>query len=154
MTEGKLPAAKPLPAHLRRHAGAAAAGREIRLPEHPRRRLQRQAQLAFDEGLQRAAAAQPPRHSYPELVPKVDADGNDIGGVRSYMLQVPLGTYTGWNHRRAGFMEDDLCGLQGSYIPFAKTPADRGADPRPSLQERYGSHANYVAKVEAAARNW
>jgi hypothetical protein len=66
------------------------------------------------------------------------------------MLQVPLGTYTGWNHRRSGFMEDDLCGLQGSYIPFAKTRADRGADPRPSLQERYGSHANYVAKVEAA----
>ena len=47
-------------------------------------------------------------------------------------------------------MEDDLCGLQGSYIPFAKTAADRGVDPRPSLQERYGSHANYVAKVEAA----
>ena len=102
-------------------------------------------------------SVQPPRSlpgtAYPELVPKVDADGNDIGGVRSYMLQVPLGTYTGWNHRRAGFMEDDLCGLQGSYIPFAKTPADRGADPRPSLQERYGSHANYVAKVEAAAAN-
>ena len=91
-----------------------------------------------------------PGTAYPELVPKVDADGNDIGGVRSYMLQVPLATYTGWNHRRAGYMEDDLCGLQGSSIPFAKTAADRGADPRPSLQERYGSHANYVAKVEAA----
>jgi hypothetical protein len=57
----------------------------------------------------------------------------------------------GWNHRRAGYMEDELCGLQGSYIPFAKTAAERGADPRPSLQERYGSKEAYVAKVEAAA---
>lgn len=91
-----------------------------------------------------------PGTEYPELVPKVDADGNDIDGVRSYQLQVPLGTYTGWNHRRAGYMEDELCGLQGAYIPFAKTAAERGAEPRPSLRERYGTHANYVAKVEAA----
>ena len=66
-------------------------------------------------------------------------------------LQAPVGTYMGWNDRRAGYMEDELCGLQGSYIPFAKTAADRGADPRPSLQERYGSKDGYVLKVEAAA---
>ena len=96
---------------------------------------------------------QPPRNlpgtEYSELVPKVDADGNDIGGIRSVALEVPLATYMGWNHRRSGFMENELCGLQGTTIPFAKTAADRGADPRPSLQERYGSHASYVAKVEA-----
>ena len=92
-----------------------------------------------------------PGTEYPALAPKVDADGNDIGGIRSVALQVPLATYMGWNHRRAGFMEDELCNLQGSTIPFAKTAAERGADPRPSLQERYGSKANYVAKVEAAA---
>ncbi len=100
-------------------------------------------------------SVQPPRAipntNYPALVPKVDADGNDIAGIRSATLQVPLGSYMGWNHRRAGFREDDICDLQGSYIPFAKTAAERGADPRPSLQERYGSHANYVARVEAAA---
>ncbi len=100
-------------------------------------------------------SVQPPRSipgtAYPALAPKVDADGNDIGGIRSVALEVPLATYTGWNHRRAGFMEDELCGLQGSTIPFAKTAAERGADPRPSLAERYGTHANYVAKVEAAA---
>ncbi len=98
---------------------------------------------------------QPPRNipgaEYPALAPKVDADGNDIGGVRSVALEVPLATYMGWNHRRAGFMENELCNLQGSTIPFAKTAAERGADPRPSLQERYGSHAAYAAKVEAAA---
>jgi hypothetical protein len=100
---------------------------------------------------------QPPRSipgtQYPALAPKVDSDGNDIGGIRSVALQVPVATYMGWNHRRAGFMEDELCGLQGTTLPFAKTAAERGADPRPSLQERYGSKANYVAKVEAAAAN-
>ncbi len=100
-------------------------------------------------------SVQPPRSvpgtAYPALAPKVDADGNDIGGIRSVALEVPLATYMGWNHRRAGFMEGELCGLQGSTIPFAKTAAERGADPRPSLAERYGTHANYVAKVEAAA---
>jgi len=100
---------------------------------------------------------QPPRSipgtEYPALAPKVDSDGNDIGGIRSVALQVPLATYMGWNHRRAGFMEDELCGLQGTTVPFAKTAAERGTDPRPSLQERYGSKANYVAKVEAAAAN-
>ena len=98
--------------------------------------------------------SQPVRHTtagYTVLVPKVDSDGNDIGGIRSTMLQAPLGTYTGWNLRRAGAIEGEGCGLQGSYIPFAKTAAERGADPRPSLAERYGTHARYVAQVRAAA---
>ena len=99
---------------------------------------------------------QPPRHlagkQYPVFVPKVDADGNELPGVRSVDLQVPLGTHTGWNLRRKEFMEDRSCYLEGSFIPFARTKAERGADPRPSLQERYGSKANYVKQVEAAAR--
>lgn len=98
---------------------------------------------------------QPPQHvpgtRYSVLVPKVDTDGNDMAGVRSVALQVPLGTYTGWNERRAGFREGEYCGLMGSYFPFAKAAAGRGDDPRPSLQERYGSQDAYVAKVEAAA---
>ena len=98
---------------------------------------------------------QPPQRipgtEYPALVPKVDADGNDIGGIRSVALEVPVATYMGWNHRRSGYMENELCGLQGTTIPFAKTAAERGGDPRLSLQERYGSKTNYVARVEAAA---
>ena len=86
------------------------------------------------------------------LVPKVDADGNDIAGVRSVAVQVPVATYMGWNQRRAGFIEGEFCDLRGSYVPFAKTAAERGNDPRPSLQERYGSQAGYVAKVEEAAQ--
>jgi hypothetical protein len=66
---------------------------------------------------------------------------------------VPLGTYTGWNLRKAGFMENEFCDLQGSYIPFARTRTERGEDPRPSLQERYGSKDAYVARVKAAAES-
>ena len=97
---------------------------------------------------------QPTRHTsaeYKVLVPKVDRDGNDVAGIRSVFVQVPLGTYTGWNTRRAGFMGGESCGASGSFIPFAKKAADRGTDPRLSLEERYGTHARYVEQVRAAA---
>jgi hypothetical protein len=97
----------------------------------------------------------PPRHvpgtEYGVRVPQVDGDGNDIGGIRSVMLQVPVGTYTGWNLRAAGFMEGLPCLASGSFIPFAKTAAERGNDPRPSLEERYGTHQRYVDRVRTAA---
>ena len=83
----------------------------------------------------------------------MDSDGNDIDGLRSITLQVPLGTYTGWNVRRAGFGEGDACDLTGSYIPFAASKAQRmqSGDSRPSLEERYGTVANYTALATAAA---
>lgn len=86
---------------------------------------------------------------YDVRVPAVDGDGNEADGVRSVALQVPLGTYTGWNRRRAGFAESDLCYLVGGFFPFARTRAERAAtdDPRPSLEERYGTHEGYVAAV-------
>jgi hypothetical protein len=86
------------------------------------------------------------------LVPAVNTDGNEIDGIQSVTLRAPLGTYTGWNLRSAGFSEGDLCFLSGSFIPFATTKAERQAsgDPRPSLQERYGPNAGYVAAVTAA----
>ena len=85
--------------------------------------------------------------------PRVDADGNEVAGLRSVGLEAPLGTHTGWNLRRAGFAEDEECGLTGSFIPFAATRAQREAsgDPRLSLEERYGDHAGYVAAVRTAA---
>jgi hypothetical protein len=92
---------------------------------------------------------------YPSLVPQVDADGNDIDGLRSHILQAPLGTYTGWNVRAAGFSQGDACDLTGGYIPFAVTKAQRIAsgDPRLSLQERYGNTAGYVSAVTAAVNS-
>ncbi len=87
------------------------------------------------------------------LVPKVDADGTDVGGVPSVLRQAPLGTYLGWNVTASGFNKGRICGLAGGYVPFAKTKADRVAsnDPRPSLEERYKNHDAYVAAVKAAA---
>ena len=91
--------------------------------------------------------------AYPVLMPQVDPDGNTIDGLRNTTVQAPLGTYVGWNVRRAGFSEGDSCDLTGAFIPFARTLQERLAngDPRPSLQERYPTHAAYVARVQAAA---
>lgn len=91
--------------------------------------------------------------SYGVLVPQVDADGNDLAGIRSVFQQVPIGTYLGWNLFRAGRLEGGMCNLQGSFIPFAKTRAERLAvgDDRPSLEERYPAKDTYVAAFKAAA---
>jgi hypothetical protein len=100
----------------------------------------------------------PPRQigngAYTILVPKVDADGNDLAGIRLPAVQVPIGSYTGWNLQPRRLAEDELSGLLGSFIAFAKTKAarKRARDPRPSLQERYKNHNDYVAKVSRAAR--
>jgi hypothetical protein len=100
--------------------------------------------------------AEPPRMgaAYPVLVPQVDADGNHTDGLRNTAVEVPLGTYTGWNVRKAGFSEGDSCDLIGAFIPFFRTKAERIAagDPRPSLEERYPTHEAYVQKVRAAAK--
>jgi hypothetical protein len=86
-------------------------------------------------------------------VPKVDADGNEVGGVPSALHQAPLGTYLGWNVARTGFSRGRNPGFSGGYIPFAKSKADRlhSGDPRPSLEERYRDQAGYVAAVKTAA---
>jgi hypothetical protein len=101
--------------------------------------------------------AEPPRVGapYPVLLPQVDAEGNPIDGLRNTAVEAPLGTYTGWNVRKAGFSEGDSCDLIGAFIPFFRTKAERVAagDPRPSLEERYPTHEVYVEKVRAAAKN-
>ncbi len=90
--------------------------------------------------------------SYGVLVPQVDADGNDLGGIRSVVAMVPVGTYTGWNLGRRDRFENGFCNLQGSFIPFAATKAEREAtgDSRLSIAERYPTKDAYVAKLRAA----
>ena len=92
--------------------------------------------------------------AYTILVPKVDRDGNDVGGIRLPAIEAPLGTYTGWNLRPAGLAEGELAGLLGSFIPFALTKAERlkSGDPRLSLEERYKHTNDYVSRVSRAAR--
>jgi hypothetical protein len=102
------------------------------------------------------STVEPPRAgsaTYGVLVPQVDGDGNDLGELRSLHLQVPVGTYTGWNLGRAGRFEDGFCSLQGSFVPFARTRTERLAigDPRPSLEERYPTREAYVEAVRRAA---
>ena len=91
-------------------------------------------------------------HDYPLLVPTVDADGNEIAGLRSPDVAAPLGTLTGWNIRGEGFAAGALM-VVGSFIPFAGTAEERSAsgDPRRSLTERYPKHTDYVDAVTRAA---
>jgi hypothetical protein len=92
---------------------------------------------------------------YVVYVPKANADGLDVGGVRPLEIRVPVGTHTGWNIRSTQTRGPNLCALDGSFIPFARTREERlaAADPRSSLQERYGSHDGYVEAVRDAARD-
>ena len=90
----------------------------------------------------------------PFLVPAVDKDGNDTGGIRLPEIAVPLATYTGWNFRDPSTgAPTEIISLQGSFIPFARTKAERlkTGDPRLSIEERYPGREAYLAKVKAAA---
>ncbi|MEO7653289.1 MAG: alpha/beta hydrolase domain-containing protein, partial [Bryobacteraceae bacterium] len=104
------------------------------------------------------AAIEPPKigKAFPALVPQVDADGTDTAGIRMPDIQAPLATFTGWNLRAPELgAPDELVSGQGSYIPFARTRAERAKnkDPRLSVEERYKDREDYLAKVEAAARS-
>ena len=100
---------------------------------------------------------QPPgvKSVLPTLVPRVDVDGNELGGVPVVLHDAPLGTYLGWNVTSEGFFKGRTCSFSGGMIPFATTKAERvrDGDPRLSLEERYGDHDGYVAAVQAAADN-
>jgi alpha/beta hydrolase family protein len=89
--------------------------------------------------------------AYATRVSAVDADGNEIAGIRLPPIAVPVGTHTGWNAYKSA--PGELCDRDGSFIAFAHTKAEREAtgDPRPSLAERYGTRSAYAAKVGAAA---
>ena len=95
------------------------------------------------------------RRVFAMKAPRVDADGNELGGVPIVLHDAPLGTYVGWNITASGFFKGRSCSYDAGMIPFAITRADRLAsgDPRLSLEERYGDHDGYVAAVRKAAAN-
>ena len=106
----------------------------------------------------------PIKHVIRMLVPKVDSDGNELGGVPTVLRDAPLGTYLGWNitagpgdfgYAGRPFHAGQVCNYVGGMVPFAKTHAERmlTGDPRLSLEERYLTHDGYVAAVKAAANN-
>ncbi len=92
---------------------------------------------------------------YPTLVPQVNRDGIDAGGIAIPEIAVPLGTFTGWNYQIPVHPNlDYLAGLVGSFIPFSPTAADRQAsgDSRLSIAERYMGRDDYIEKLRTAAQ--
>ena len=90
--------------------------------------------------------------------PKVNADGNEIGGVPVVLAGAPLGTYLGWNVTADGdrpFHAGQICNCVGGMLPFARTESERQrrSDLRPSLEARHKDHDGYVAAVKVAADN-
>jgi alpha/beta hydrolase family protein len=108
----------------------------------------------FDEGgiMSVFPPAAVPGKEYPIQVPQVNADGNDLGGVRYPNMQVPIGTCLGWALRKSGFAEGELLSTNGCIVTFARTKGEREAkgDPRLSIEERYASHEAYVQAVGKA----
>jgi hypothetical protein len=87
-------------------------------------------------------------------VPSVDADGNDVAGVRMPEQTAPLATYTGWNLFNANSgPTDEISSMVGSFIRFARTKAEREAkkDPRLSIEERYPSRQDYLGRISDAS---
>ena len=98
---------------------------------------------------------QPPKvgDAFPVLVPQVDADGNERDGVRMPEISVPLATYASWNLRDPAIgAPDQRVSFEDSYIPFPKTAAQRQktADPRRSIDERYGNREEYISRYAKA----
>jgi hypothetical protein len=92
--------------------------------------------------------------AFPVLVPQVDADGNELAGIRVPELVVPVATYTGWNlfNERSG-PTDVVSSMQGSFIPFGgtKSERERTGDPRRSVEERYQSRSQFSDRIAQAA---
>jgi len=108
----------------------------------------------FDEGI---LTTLPPNNAgspYPVFVPRTDADGNDLAGIRLPAVAAPRATFTGWALRAPAFGGPDLCDAAGQQIDFPATRDERLAsgDPRPSLEERYPDLQAYLDVVAAAAQ--
>ena len=89
--------------------------------------------------------------NYPLLLPQVDSDGNELAGLRTAAVAVPLGTYTGWNlyDARVG-PPTEMIDLQGAFIPLAPTSAIRlDGDTRPAINERFANRDEYLGRVSA-----
>ena len=113
--------------------------------------------LDYGPGWRRGILEREPPHvgkPYGVLVPQVDPDGIDLGGIRLPEVAVPLATYTGWNPRApASGAPRELANSMGAWIPFPRDAAEREhtGDSRLSIRERYPSRRDYLQKVQAAA---
>jgi hypothetical protein len=125
----------------------------VRLPKAPHQAFR--TDYGPDFASRGIGAIEPPKAGkpFPTLLPQVDADGNETAGIRLPDVQVPLGTYTGWNLRDAAIgAPTEQMSLIGGFHPFPATKAQRAAkkDPRPAIEERYSGKDDYTAKINAA----
>jgi hypothetical protein len=150
VTEGVEPPASRVPCLA---TGTLVAPEALRFPAIPGVQVPRCANriVVLDDWV---APRSSPDAAYVALVPQVDADGNEVAGIRLPPIAVPLATYTGWNLYAAPYPEGEFCDREGSYLPFAASQAERKAhgDPRLSLAERYSSHEAYVQQVDQMVR--
>ena len=123
--------------------------RVIRLDYGPETHLGRQTTLPPVDG-----------ETYPAVVSDIDADFNETAGIRLPDLTVPVATYSGWNLRHPDSGNPELYigitgGLAGWTLPFAtnRTAREASGDPRPSIEERYGSREDYLQLVRKAAED-
>ncbi len=105
----------------------------------------------------RIATIEPPeiKGNYVVKVPAMGPDGNERGTLNLPAISVPLASYTSWNLRDESIgAAGELLNLQGSYVPLARTKAERqtAKDPRPSLEELYRGYDDYEQKYMAAAQ--
>jgi hypothetical protein len=89
---------------------------------------------------------------YPSLVCQVDACGNELAGIRTPDIAVPIGTYTGWNFYESAEARGELFNQTGAYIPLRLTRAQAAVqgDSRPALEDLYESHTAYIERVRSA----
>ena len=128
-------------------------GTGARLPQSPLTALRLDFGPNWSSGI---VSNEPPLIGDPfvQLVPAVDANGNDRAGIRLPEIEVPLATQTGWNYRHPNIgAADRLSSEIGSYFPFARTAAEReqNNDARLSIAERYRDKSDYLGRVTEAA---
>src|SRR5437867_11947502 len=143
VTEGKW---RPSSRYPRIDDGTLVPAAKVRLPDIPGVHTSTGVHTAYrvdygpDFALRGVVTQEPPKVGapFPILVPQVDADGNEIAGVKLPELSVPLATYTGWNlYNSQSGPEGGLANLHGAYIPFPVTRVAReqSKDPRLSIEE-------------------
>jgi hypothetical protein len=125
----------------------------VTVPEHPR--IARKEDLGPQFENQGIVLREPPQilGAYPLLVPQVDADGIDRGGIRLPEVAVPLATITGWNLRSPERgASQQMAEFDGSTFPFTRTKQERerSGDRRLSIAERYTGREDYLKKAAAA----
>jgi hypothetical protein len=93
---------------------------------------------------------------YPSFVSALDADGNEVAGIRIPDVSVAaVATHTGWmpRHPDTGGAGQSL-DMMGTSLPFAPTAGERQqtGDPRLSIAERYRDRDEYVARARESAQ--